>query len=582
MTTWERIKQHGQWWLAEVKIGWREAEAEAMEDINAVTVTLGILLLIAGGGTYFGTLLCPNGLFHLLPYRFFTRFKLGGFMKFPGLKKIILSLIGFAAVSTIINGVAEQHFLFEALLWVLAGVAFWQYRKWSKNKKRDRFGETIRGSQIEDTTASRRLFSGKGRKGDQIEIGGVPIPREYEPSGTILVGTTGQGKTVVINNILDVVRARGQRAVIYDSTGEFVKYYYREGQDVILTPIDQRSAVWTPWMEGTSPYAYANLASSFIPDGTGESLFWTAAAKAVLRACLAQARTLDDLINLVFRVDADTLMGVMEAQGLLGLIGPEKMFSSSRGTSATYLESLAYLPRPNPGQPIFSIRDWVRHESADSWLFIPSREDVREAIQPLVSMWIGTAIQSAMSLSPDRDRRLWMILDELPTLNKLRPLDTLLAGGRKYGLATILGIQSIGQMWERYGRDSSSALLSHPVTRLVLRAGDADTADYLSRSIGERHSLRDVKSQSDSSASTAEQHTIERAVLPSEIMSLPKLHGYLRTPDRDAIQKIRLQYKDRDQSAPAYVNRPLDAPPRIPATETDDLQMPIPQALIDK
>lgn len=499
-------------------------------------------------------------------------------MKFPKIQKIGLRILwgtfGIIALSMVFRTVTEQHFLFEALLWVAAGVVFWQYRKWHKNKRRDKFGETIRGSQIEDRTKQ------KGKPTDNIEIGGVPIPREYEPGSLLLIGAPGQGKTVAIENMLDTVRARGQRCVIYDSTGEFVQHYYREGQDVILSPIDQRSPIWIPWAEGVSAYAYENIAGALIPTGSGNEAFWTQAAKAVFRSCLAEVKTIDELIDLVFRVDGETLAAVMESQGLAGLIGPAQMFASSRGTAATYLQPLAYLPRPTSDKPVFSIREWVRNESVDSWLFISSRADCHVAIKPLLSMWLGIAIQASMSLSPDRNRRLWMVLDELPTLQKLDSLDGLLAGGRKYGLAAILGIQSIGQVRDPYGRDAASALLSHSSTRLILKVGDSETADYLSQSIGERHSLRDVKSESDNSASTAEQHTIERAVLPSEIMSLPRLTGYLRVPDKEAIQKVKLQFRDRDQIAPAYTERSLDTPPPIPKAAAGDMQ--IPQALLDK
>lgn len=56
MTTMKKIKRYGQWWLAEAKAGWEEAktgwddaEAQVMADINPLTITLAILLLIAEG-----------------------------------------------------------------------------------------------------------------------------------------------------------------------------------------------------------------------------------------------------------------------------------------------------------------------------------------------------------------------------------------------------------------------------------------------------------------------------------------------------------------------------------------------------
>lgn len=427
-------------------------------------------------------------------------------------------------------------------------------------KKDTHFGTVARGTQV---------ATGKKRRGfasDQIEIGGIAIPREAEPQHFLLTGGPGTGKSVVCQSTMDVARARGQRAVVYDSTGEFVAHYYRPDHDMILSPIDARSALWSPWTEGRNAFAYENLAQALIPDGTGENQFWAQAARAILRAALAA--TVDDLpslIDLIFAQDQEVLMDCLQAQGLAGLAGPQQMLASSRGEAATYIAPLAYLPAPGPTP--FSVRDWVRDESSDSWLFISSRADVHKSIRPLISMWIGLAVQAIMSLPVNRDRRVWVILDELPTLQKLSTLDVALAGGRKYGIAAVLGVQSIAQIRDPYGRDAASAILSHPATRLTLRVGDSETAEYLSKSLGDRHTIRKVQSESKTgggSKSESEQHSIEAAVLPSEILALPDLTGYLRIPNDPIIKKIRLTPRDRETLAEPYVDRPLAVPPPAP------------------
>ena len=435
------------------------------------------------------------------------------------------------------------------------------HAKYSGGAPKEQFGDTVRGTQV-DTKTKR-----KGRApADQISIGGIPIPREAEPQHLLLVGSPGTGKTVVCESVMDVVRARGQRAVVYDSTGEFVSHYYRPAQDVILSPVDARSALWSPWAEGTTPFAYENLAQALIPDGQGENQFWAQAARAIMRAALASTTDLAALIDLIFAQDQEVLLMCLQAQGLAGLAGPPQMLASSRGEAATYVQPLSYLPAPGPAP--FSIRDWVKDESKDSWLFITSRADVHKSIRPLISMWLGLAVQSAMSLPPNRERRTWMILDELPTLQKLPSLDVALAGGRKYGIAAVLGVQTIAQTRDTYGRDAASAILSHPSTRLTLRVGDSETATYLSDSLGQRHTIRKVTSESQNTggggSSTSEQHAIEHAVLPSEILSLPNLVGYLRIPNDAVIKKVKLPPRDRQTLAEPYQDRPLHTPPPVP------------------
>ena len=424
-------------------------------------------------------------------------------------------------------------------------------------KKSADFGMVARGTEVSTKKRRGRAAS------DQIQIGGIPIDPAVEVQHFIGVGAPGTGKTVVIEGGLDVIRTRGQRAVVFDPTGEFVSHFYRPDRDVILSPIDQRSALWSPWAEGTDPYSLLNLATAFIPESNPDK-FWGEAGRAILQSVLEQTKDMGAFSDVLFKMELGELYDSIVASGYGGYIGPPNQFASARSVACVYCRPLTYLP-PLTAKP-FSIRDWIRDEHKDSWLFVSSRADVHESIRPLISMWLGIAVQSCMSLPASRDRRLWFVLDELPTLQKLPSLELLLAGARKYGAAAILGVQSIAQIRDVYGREAAAALLSHPSTRLTLRVGDSETAEYLSKNLGDRHTIRKVTSESkDGSKSESEQHSIEAAVLPSEILALPNLVGYLRVPNDPVIKKIRLGPIDRPQIAEAYADRPLSKPPQVPA-----------------
>lgn len=477
------------------------------------------------------------------------------------MNKVLNSVIGLTSAAAV-GYWATHNPLGPALAMAATGLIL--HAKYSGGTRQEKqFGDTVRGTKV-DTKTKRKQRT----HADQITIGGIAIPRDCEPQHFLAVGGTGTGKTVACEAVLDVARARGDRAIVYDPTGVLVSHYYREGKDVILSPIDSRSALWSPWSEGRTPYAYENIAKALVPDALGENQFWSQAGRAIFRAALTSTTNLPALIDLVFGEDQDFLLAVLQSLRIVGLAGPENMLASSRGTCATYIQPLAYLPPA--GDKSFSIREWVRDESPNSWLFVTSREDVREAIRPLMSMWLGIAVQSSMSLPQSHTRRLWFILDELPTLQKLPSLDTVLAGGRKYGVTCLLGIQAIAQLREVYGHNGAAAILSHPSTRLTLRVNDFETAEYLSKSLGDRHTVRKVSSESQSPGgggqSTSEQHSIEAAILPSEIMSLPNLTGFLRVPNDPVIKKIRLVRRERPALADLYQDRELDlsAAPPVP------------------
>ncbi|KLD21844.1 hypothetical protein TB6_23080, partial [Xanthomonas perforans] len=102
-------------------------------------------------------------------------------------------------------------------------------------------------------------------------------------------------------------------------------------------------------------------------------------------------------------------------------------------------------------------------------------------------------------------------------------------------------LQTIAQLRDRYGREEAQTLLSCLSTKLLLAAGDAETAEYFSKEIGDHAIVRTVRSQNSGSSSgmrwdsgsnsqgesMSEQYATERAVLASQITGLANLQGFL-------------------------------------------------------
>src|SRR3546814_8035562 len=87
----------------------------------------------------------------------------------------------------------------------------------------------------------------------------------------------------MIVKMLEGIRAKGKRAIVYDTAGTFVEKFYREGKDILLNPLDERSAVWSPWVDVPHDYHYDQIAESTIPDKHGDP-FWPKAARGTLRS----------------------------------------------------------------------------------------------------------------------------------------------------------------------------------------------------------------------------------------------------------------------------------------------------------
>jgi hypothetical protein len=57
-------------------------------------------------------------------------------------------------------------------------------------------------------------------------LAGIPYPHRTEQSHTMLIGTTGSGKTTELRSLVSQVRAREDTAVIFDLTGAYVEAFY--------------------------------------------------------------------------------------------------------------------------------------------------------------------------------------------------------------------------------------------------------------------------------------------------------------------------------------------------------------------
>lgn len=67
-------------------------------------------------------------------------------------------------------------------------------------------------------------------------------------------------------------------------------------------------------------------------------------------------------------------------------------------------------------------------------------------------------MQSVLALPPSRERRIWTILDELPSLHKLPVILDYLSEARKFGGATLIGIQNFSQLEANYGAQEARAI----------------------------------------------------------------------------------------------------------------------------
>lgn len=232
--------------------------------------------------------------------------------------------------------------------------------------------------------------------------------------------------------------------------------------------------------------------------------------------------SLKEIANLVKNTAAATIFAE----------GSEKTALSVRSTLLSNLESFNFLSNDKGS---FSIRDWVKNETDNpGCVFITSIADQHEVLKPLISCWVDIFASSVLSMSEDRNRRIWLIIDELPSLHKLKSLKKILAESRKYGGCIVLGYQSYSDIESIYGEKDSKVLADLTATKIFFRSNDEHNAKHASNQLGREevktanenlsmgaHMMRDAVSISST-------EKIRELVLPTQILNLNNMFGFYR------------------------------------------------------
>ena len=453
--------------------------------------------------------------------------------------------------------------LWAALMTVLPLIGFFIYRGYVKSKKKlERGNQIVSANQLKDVL--KRTY-----QASDLHLDNLPLTKDKETSHILITGTTSSGKTNCFHTLLPQIRRRPNRAIIVDMTGDFVSKYYREGKDLLLNPFDVRSQDWSPWADCLTESHYDALASAIIPKSSAHDKFWENAGKALLSSALKELAKQKEtnsqkLYHILVRSQLGDFSKFFQDTDAAAYTYPEgeKMTLSIRATLANHLQCFKFL---KPTEQGFSIRKWIENEktSKDQWLFLSVKPDQRETLLPLITGWLDTAINALMTLSPEYSRRLWFIIDELPSLQKLPSLETAMAESRKYGGCILAGVQSFPQLSTTYGQNQSQSILDLFNTKIFFRNTDPNTTTWISKVLGEAEMTEQLENLSYGANTIRDgvslsPHTRTKPlVLPTEISALKDLEAFVKLPGSTPACKIQMKYKAISSIAPAF--EPLSA-----------------------
>jgi type IV conjugative transfer system coupling protein TraD len=403
----------------------------------------------------------------------------------------------------------------------------------------------------------------------------IEYPAFTEHQHTFITGGSGTGKTVFLSSIIDQIKERGDIAIIYDKMGSFIPFYYEEGKDIILNPYDKRAKNWSIFNEvriGKEEIDLRNIASSLIPNIKSGDNFWNENARNLFIEISKELRRQNkgnnkDLAEYILRKGFYELRDFLKNSDVKSLFENDEQIRTTlsiKSTLTAYTQFLKILKQDEFVKETdkFSIRNFIQdsiNSTKGSFLFLSSRSDMHETLQPLLTCQIDIVINSLLSLKQQKEKNIWVILDELPSINQIPSLDAGLSQSRQFGGSFILSMQLISQLREVYGEKKADTMSGNCKTRIIFSSPDINTAKWSAESLGKKE-VDEVKegltfgaNEIRDGVSISTQKRMEEIVIPSEIQSLPNLSCFIRFPFSFPIIKLKIKPKTRNKIAESLV-----------------------------
>jgi hypothetical protein len=436
-------------------------------------------------------------------------------------------------------------------------------------RKQLRYGRRLKGPILVEPKEFTKQLEGDGiglRVDGEKSL--LRIPRHAENTHFLIVGDTGSGKSTIIRQILCQVAERGHSAIVYDPACEFVRQFYSpERGDIVLNPIDERCPYWSPSAELQRKAEAKAIAVSLFQPGGNTQRFFVESPQKVFAHLLSYLPTPTDLVHWMSHPEEiDKRVRNTELAALIDPKAPQQR-TGVLGSLNMVADSFRLLPTEAEGNGSWTATQWA--VKRQGWIFITSRPALREALRPLISLWLDILVLRLLTEPHPNQRPAWFVIDELASLQRLPNLHTAITENRKSNNPVILGFQGRSQLEARYGEDAE-AMLSQPATKIFLKTSEPRAARWVSETLGEIEieRLRETHYEGQRAGKNfALDRQTEPLVLPSEISGLDELHAFLKYGNH--VTRFSFPYIDLPKHHEGFVERQMDDFLPAPAPVSD-------------
>ena len=372
--------------------------------------------------------------------------------------------------------------------------------------------------------------SQEGRAGISLS-GSKPFPFGRESQNILVVGSPGSGKTQVMYPIVDQVFKRGDKAIILDERGTYIQAYAGQAGVELLAVWDKRSIDWQLSLDIKTPIDCKKFAEIIIPPKLRDDQpILLNAARDIFEAVIMYLHVKGDPwgwgdVWQIVSKDRNELSYLLHGYGdghaVKAFTGDPKfagqvydtLIAQMKGSIRWYAKAWA-----NHGA---SLKQWVHGPS--KLLIIGGTVQYDDLAKETANIALELLSNEIVTLSDNPNRRIWLFIDELASLDKLGTLLDKFALGRSKGLCVVAGITDISQI-ERLCGGGAQKTMAKTFSTVIFLKCSGETSQWASRELGAQKILTSQKS-SDGTKKEVESKTI---FSPSDIADFENLIGVIR------------------------------------------------------
>lgn len=404
----------------------------------------------------------------------------------------------------------------------------------SKKSSEEKF---IRGSQLIPPQIFQKLVNHSAHS-LSIEIGEIKIPFEAEPKHILVLGAAGSGKGVLLNQMIAQINLRkhNDRIIFYDIKGEFISKHFKEG-DIVFNPFDGRSIGWSLCNEIEIYPDYDILSDALFPCLNEENQLFYSGAASIFKTGLIYLAQNNTTTNAdIWDFFSKSVPAIEQAfktlptsqQGALKFLENHEGSGPSSSMVAILQDRIKFMEYLVGMDGDFSFRKFIR-EGQGNLHIVNSDRNFAKIFKPIMTFAIDIMVKETLSLRDDLNRRIFFLIDEMGTLDRMDSILDLLTVGRSKGAALICANQDLGRIEGKYGKENLKTFFNNFNTNFIFCVRDPESTKFLSAAIGEQQLLKTTESLqlSKDGKSVSEQERTEALVMPSELSNLPTLHAYI-------------------------------------------------------